>query len=45
MSVSLFDGLLTTHEMIAVFDDGAVGQAMFRFEEALARAGRPRHAP
>jgi 3-carboxy-cis,cis-muconate cycloisomerase len=38
MSVSLFDGFLTTQEMIAVFDDGAVVQAMFRFEEALARA-------
>lgn len=38
MSVSLFDSFLTTQEMIAVFDDGAVVQAMFRFEEALARA-------
>jgi 3-carboxy-cis,cis-muconate cycloisomerase len=38
MSVSLFDGFLTTPEMIAVFDDGAVVQAMFRFEETLARA-------
>ena len=38
MSVSLFDGFLTTNEMIAVFDDAAVVQAMFRFEEALARA-------
>ena len=38
MSVSLFDSFLTTREMIAVFDDGAVVQAMFRFEEALARA-------
>lgn len=38
MSVSLFDGLLTTPEMIAVFDDSAIVQAMFRFEEALARA-------
>jgi 3-carboxy-cis,cis-muconate cycloisomerase len=38
MSVSLFDGFLTTPDMIAVFDDGAVVQAMFRFEEALARA-------
>lgn len=38
MSVSLFDGFLTTQEMIAVFDDSAVVQAMFRFEEVLARA-------
>jgi 3-carboxy-cis,cis-muconate cycloisomerase len=38
MSVSLFDGFLTTPDMIAVFDDGAIVQAMFRFEEALARA-------
>ncbi len=38
MSVSLFDGFLTTPEMIAVFDDSAIVQAMFRFEEALARA-------
>jgi 3-carboxy-cis,cis-muconate cycloisomerase len=38
MSVSLFDGFLTTPDMIAVFDDAAVVQAMFRFEEVLARA-------
>ena len=38
MSVSLFDGFLSTPEMIAVFDDGAIVGAMFRFEEALARA-------
>ena len=38
MSVSLFDGFLTTQEMIGVFDDGAVVQAMFSFEAALARA-------
>ena len=38
MSVSLFDGFLTTQEMIGVFDDSAVVQAMFRFEETLARA-------
>ncbi|MEM4989754.1 3-carboxy-cis,cis-muconate cycloisomerase [Collimonas sp. H4R21] len=38
MSVSIFDSFLTTPEMIAVFDDSAVVQAMFRFEEALARA-------
>ncbi|WLI90763.1 3-carboxy-cis,cis-muconate cycloisomerase [Massilia sp. R2A-15] len=38
MSVSLFDSFLTTPDMIAVFDDGAVVQAMFSFEEALARA-------
>ncbi|SFC91865.1 lyase family protein [Massilia yuzhufengensis] len=38
MSVSLFDAFLSTPEMIAAFDDGAVVQAMFRFEETLARA-------
>ena len=38
MSVSLFDSFLTTPDMIAVFDDSAVVQAMFRFEEALAAA-------
>lgn len=38
MSVSLFDSFLTTPAMIAVFDDGAVVQAMFRFEAALAQA-------
>jgi 3-carboxy-cis,cis-muconate cycloisomerase len=38
MSASLFDSFLTTREMSAVFDDGAVIQAMFRFEESLARA-------
>ncbi|WP_211461380.1 3-carboxy-cis,cis-muconate cycloisomerase [Collimonas silvisoli] len=38
MSVSIFDSFLTTPEMIAVFDDTAVVQAMFRFEETLARA-------
>jgi 3-carboxy-cis,cis-muconate cycloisomerase len=38
MSVSMFDGFLSTPEMIAVFDDSAIVQAMFRFEEALARA-------
>ena len=38
MSLSLFDGFLTTPDMIAVFDDSAIVQAMFRFEEALARA-------
>jgi 3-carboxy-cis,cis-muconate cycloisomerase len=38
MSVSIFDSFLTTGEMIAVFDDEAVVQAMFRFEAALAQA-------
>jgi 3-carboxy-cis,cis-muconate cycloisomerase len=38
MSTSLFDSFLTTREMSAVFDDAAVVQAMFRFEECLARA-------
>ncbi|PUA16604.1 lyase family protein [Glaciimonas sp. PCH181] len=38
MSVSIFDSFLTTPEMIAVFDDVAVAQAMFSFEAALARA-------
>lgn len=38
MSVSIFDSFLSTPEMIAVFDDTAVVQAMFRFEESLARA-------
>ena len=38
MSVSIFDSFLTTPEMIAAFDDAAVVQAMFRFEQALSRA-------
>ena len=38
MSVALFDGFLSSPEMIAVFDDGAMVQAMFDFEAALARA-------
>lgn len=38
MSVALFDGFLSSPGMVAVFDDGAVLQAMFRFEEALAAA-------
>ncbi|PFH11584.1 3-carboxy-cis,cis-muconate cycloisomerase [Collimonas sp. PA-H2] len=38
MSVSIFDSFLTSAEMIAVFDDVEIVQAMFRFEEALARA-------
>ncbi|HEX8403252.1 MAG TPA: lyase family protein [Duganella sp.] len=38
MSVSIFDSFLTTTDMIAVFDDTAIVQAMFRFEEALAQA-------
>lgn len=38
MSVALFDGFLSSPEMIAVFDDGAIVQAMFDFEQALAAA-------
>ena len=38
MPVSVFDQLLTTPEMIAVFDDAAIIEAMLRFEAALAAA-------
>lgn len=38
MSVSIFDSFLTTPDMIAVFDDAAIVQAMLRFEQALAQA-------
>ena len=38
MSVSIFDSFLTTTEIIDVFDDAAVIQAMLKFENALARA-------
>ena len=38
MSVSIFDNFLTTPDMIAVFDDAAIVQAMLRFEQALAQA-------
>lgn len=38
MSVALFDGFLSSPEMVAVFDDGAMVQAMFDFEQALAQA-------
>jgi 3-carboxy-cis,cis-muconate cycloisomerase len=38
VSVSIFDSFLTTPDMIAAFDDAAVVQAMFRFEQALSRA-------
>jgi 3-carboxy-cis,cis-muconate cycloisomerase len=38
VSVSIFDSFLTTPEMIGVFDDAAIVQAMFRFEAALANA-------
>ena len=38
MSVSIFDSFLTTPDMEAAFDDGAVVQAMLDFEAALARA-------
>ncbi len=38
MSVSIFDSFLTTTGMIAVFDDAAIVQGMFRFEQSLAAA-------
>lgn len=38
MSVALFDGFLSSPGMVAVFDDGAMVQAMFDFEQALAQA-------
>lgn len=38
MSVSIFDSFLTTTEIIRVFDDAAVIQAMLQFEKALALA-------
>lgn len=38
MSVSIFDSFLTTSDVIEVFDDSAVLQAMLRFETALANA-------
>jgi len=38
VSVSIFDSFLTTSEIIQVFDDEAVLQAMLRFEVALANA-------
>jgi 3-carboxy-cis,cis-muconate cycloisomerase len=38
VSVSIFDSFLTTPDMIAAFDDGAVVQGMLAFEAALARA-------
>jgi 3-carboxy-cis,cis-muconate cycloisomerase len=38
VSVSIFDSFLTTPDMIAVFDDAAIVQAMFRFEGALSKA-------
>jgi 3-carboxy-cis,cis-muconate cycloisomerase len=38
VSVSLFDSFLTTADMIAVFDDVAIVQAMLRFEATLAQA-------
>ena len=38
VSVSIFDSFLTTPEMIKVFDDTSIVQAMFDFEEALANA-------
>lgn len=38
MSVSIFDSFLTTPDMIAVFDDAAILQAMLRFVQALPKA-------
>jgi len=38
LSVSIFDSFLTTPDMMAVFDDAAIVQAMLRFEQALAEA-------
>lgn len=38
MTVSIFDSCLTTTDMIAVFDETAVVQAMLTFENALAQA-------
>jgi 3-carboxy-cis,cis-muconate cycloisomerase len=38
VSVSIFDSFLTTPDMIAVFDDAAIVQGMFRFEQALSKA-------
>jgi 3-carboxy-cis,cis-muconate cycloisomerase len=38
VSVSIFDSFLTTPGMIAVFDDAAIVQGMFRFEQALSKA-------
>lgn len=38
MAVSVFDTLLTTPEMLAVFDDAAIVGAMLRFEATLAAA-------
>jgi 3-carboxy-cis,cis-muconate cycloisomerase len=38
LSVSIFDSFLTTPDMIAVFDDAAIVQAMLRFEQALSKA-------
>ena len=38
MSVSIFEHFLTTPDMITVFDDAAIVQAMLQFEAALAKA-------
>ncbi|CAM5349973.1 3-carboxy-cis,cis-muconate cycloisomerase [Eoetvoesiella caeni] len=38
MSVLIFDSFLTTTEIIDVFDDAAVIEAMLQFEQALAQA-------
>ncbi len=38
MSISLLDNFLASPDMIKVFDDTTIVQAMFRFEEALSHA-------
>jgi 3-carboxy-cis,cis-muconate cycloisomerase len=38
VSASIFDSFLSTSDMLAVFDDAAIVQAMLRFEQALAQA-------
>jgi len=38
MSVNPFEGMLASPAMVALFDDNAIIDAMFRFEAALARA-------
>src|ERR1700740_1702575 len=38
MSAAIFDSFLSTSDMIAVFDDAAIVQAMLRFEQALSQA-------
>jgi 3-carboxy-cis,cis-muconate cycloisomerase len=38
MSAAIFDSFLSTSDMIAVFDDSAIVQAMLRFEQMLSQA-------